>query len=417
MKDKKNKKYKSYRGAHSFFRLFAEPGFYAGITWLVLLFGCMLYPNVLPVKIAFVVLSGCWISAIVWLLRAKSARFIFTINASQYLVVGQKNTININIKCLKKNKKDWNMRIISQKEINEETFKYNKWLYNPNLIKWADRWALDNKLGFSEEDMSNAAFEDFNWNGEQNVSIEVFGRSRGLSKIAGVRVVRSDPLGWLNCSLFFPFDHAQTIYVLPQSIKQEYWPSYKARSALNKKEMKSKKLLSNGEELLGLREARDNDPLKDTHWKSYAKTGKRWVFEKEEMQQSKASILIDTSLYDSKNLEAFELLMENVAGQVFSTSMRKEIEWIFIDNEGIQANGTGNSAWNKVMEKLASIKPTSYEETENQWLRMDNHWKKVAALKVFTTRTEKELSQWVSNWKKWGISVEIITIKGGINEK
>lgn len=409
----KNRKYRSYKGAHSFFRLFAEPGFYAGIVWLILLFFCMLYPNIYSVKISFVLLSGCWISSLMWLFKSRRSRFIFDINSDDFMTVGQKNTITLKVKHLNKVKKDWNMRVVCEKQIQENTFKYNKWLYNPNLKKWEDRWGLDNKLGFYEEDLCNIAFEDINWNGEKNINLEIFGRSRGIAKIKGIRIVRSDPLGWLNCSMFFPLDNPKNIYVLPQPVKQDYWPSSKAKTAINKKELKSKKIISNGDELLGLREARDNDPMKDTHWKSYAKTGKRWVFEKEELQQSKASILIDTTLSNPKDLESFEILMENVAGQVLSTSIRKEIEWVFIDNESISANGAGNAAWDKVMKKIALLSPTDTLDTEKKWSNMESHWKKIAALKVFTTRNEEELSKWVNIWNKWGISIEIITLNGG----
>lgn len=278
------------------------------------------------------------------------------------------------------------------------------------MKKWLNRWAVQNNIGFYEEELSSIATSDVIVEDNEVIKIKIFGRKRGVGIISQIKLGRTDPLGWLQSNKFIDIPNKK-VFVLPKSKKITSWPSSRAKTILlQQKEKSQRKITQNGDEWANLREARYNDPMKNTHWKSLAKTGKRWVIEKEEIYQSKLALVVDPVLHNSEDNESFELLMETVSGQVMNTGTTNDINWIFIDSDPISANGHHHNAWDRVMEKVSVMNPISEEETDKAWTKFIPYWKNIVALRVLTTRTEDQLKKWIVMWKKMGIDVEIINV-------
>lgn len=408
-------KYKSKKRSKylKFMQTITDVGMYAAAAWFITLLLCIIAPNYPAVKYSFVIISGLWISSFIFLLKSQLSEFSLSlVKVPKYILVGQENEIEIKVNILKGSKKDWKLRVVTNNHPNEKKdYLYYLWLYKPQMKKWLNRWAVQNNIGFYEEELSPIAMTDKLIDNEDVVKIKVFGRKRGLAVISQVKIGRTDPLGWLQSNKSIDIKH-QKIFVVPSPKKIEAWPSSRAKAILlQQKERSRRKITQNGDEWANLREARYNDPMKNTHWKSLAKTGKRWIIEKEEIYQSKLALVVDPVLYDENDKESFEILMETVSGQVINTGTTSDINWIFIDTDPISANGHQHNAWDKVMEKVAVMHPISEEETDRSWSKFIPYWKNIIAIRVITTRTEEQLNKWITIWRKMGIDVEIINIK------
>lgn len=395
-----------------FMQTFTDVGMYAAAAWFITLFLCIVAPNYPAIKYSFVIISGLWISSFIFFLKTQLSKFtVSLIKSPKYIFVGQENEIEIKVNILKGNKKDWRLRIVTNNHPNEKKdYLYYLWLYKPNMKKWLNRWAVQNNIGFYEEELSSIATSDVIVEDNEVIKIKIFGRKRGVGIISQIKLGRTDPLGWLQSNKFIDIPNKK-VFVLPKSKKITSWPSSRAKTILlQQKEKSQRKITQNGDEWANLREARYNDPMKNTHWKSLAKTGKRWIIEKEEIYQSKLALVVDPVLYNSEDNESFELLMETVSGQVMNTGTTNDINWIFIDSDPISANGHHHNAWDRVMEKVSVMNPISEEETDKAWTKFIPYWKNIVALRVLTTRTEDQLKKWIVMWKKMGIDVEIINV-------
>lgn len=407
-------KYKSKKRSKylRFMQTVTDVGMYAAAAWFITLLLCIVAPNYPAIKYSFVVISGLWISSFIFLLRSKLTIFSASLfKIPKYILVGQENEINIKVDILKGNKKGWSLRAVTSNHPNDKKdYIYYLWLYKPAMKKWANRWAVQNNIGFYEEELSPIAISDKVIN-DDVVKLRIFGRKRGLAIINKIKIGKTDPLGWLQSIKVIDIK-PQPIFVVPKPQKITTWPSSKAKAILlQQKERSQRKINQDGDEWANLREARYNDPMKNTHWKSLAKTGKRWIIEKEEVYQSKFALIVDPVLYDDNDKESFELLMETVSGQVMNTETTSNINWIFINTDPISANNHRHNAWDKVMERVAVMNPIPESEVDEFWTNFIPYWKNVIALRVITTRTEAQLQKWMTIWKKMGIDVEIITVR------
>lgn len=414
----KSKSYKAKKRFRylKFMQTLTDVGMYAAASWVVCLLLSVIMPSSLPIRYAFVILSGLWISSFLFWIKAHAYRFKASLNnAPKYLMCEQEGEIKVDVEILKGPKNDWKARLITSNHPNEkEDYKYYPWLYNPNMKKWFDRWGVQNNIGYYEEELSPIAISDLSFSQQEPLfplKFKVYGRKRGVGRLAKLKIGRTDPLGWLQFAKVIDLSE-QDIHIIPKPKSVPTWPSSRAKQALLKeRENSQRRLTQNGEEWVGLREARYNDPMKNTHWKSLAKTGKRWIIEKEERFQSKLALVADPTLLDVNDVESFELLMETLSGQVMNTSKTNEISWIFIDSDPINANGKSYGAWDRVMEKVSELKPATEEETDAAWESFIPKWKQVVALRVITTRSSAELAKWVHKWNELNIDVEIVSIK------
>ena len=145
-----------------FMQTFTDVGMYAAAAWFITLFLCIVAPNYPAIKYSFVIISGLWISSFIFFLKTQLSKFtVSLIKSPKYIFVGQENEIEIKVNILKGNKKDWRLRIVTSNHPNEKKdYLYYLWLYKPNMKKWLNRWAVQNNIGFYEEELSSIATSD-----------------------------------------------------------------------------------------------------------------------------------------------------------------------------------------------------------------------------------------------------------------
>lgn len=399
-----------------FMQTITDVGMYAAAAWFVCLFLCIVAPSYQAVKYGFVIISGLWISAFIFWIKASFYKIsVSLIKSPKYIFVNQENELDFEVKIIKGPQNDWKMRVITNNHPNQKSDYL--WLYKSNLKKWKNRWAIQNNIGFYEEELSPIAIADRFIDERISTKIKFFGRKRGMANISQVKFSRTDPLGWLQYNKIINIPNKK-VFVIPSPKKITTWPSSRATSILlQEKEKYKRRVTPNGDEYIGVREANYSDSMKNTHWKLFAKTGKRWVIEKEDKFQSKLALVIDPVLIDENDKESFEVLLETISGQVLNTGKTSDINWIFIDSDPIGANGNNYNAWDRVMEKVALMEPVSESLSDKSWEKFMPHWKKIVALRIITTRSEKQLLKWITLWKKMNINVEIINVKRKENDE
>lgn len=395
-----------------------EPGRYAFITWLLLLF-CSLNLDNLIARTLFVVFTVIWSFVFIIMILNRRSNFDMECEFPRWATAGEKFKLPVKIKKNKGFNGTWFFRIIIENHNERKKDKYlRKLIFNTRSEEWHNRWAFNDNNDYGDNNTAKIVFCDFKLqinkkNQAEETYIEGYSRSRGLANVIGFSSGKRDPFGWLQngkTKLIKP----TSIIIIPKPRNMPVWPSFKAKQAFLKKlESKNRNSISsyNGDEFMNIREARREDPLKYTHWKSWAKTGKRWVVEQEEITNPKMTLVVDITLdkNDKYQYERFEQMLEMVVGQSFNTREENNLDWVLVKDKPISVD-QNHLKWNKVLSEVALISPITEEETNALWERMNPYWKNVVALRVLTTRSESELLPWLNKWKKRGIFVEVIRV-------
>lgn len=411
MKIKKNKIPLNARLA----KYLQEPGRYAFFAWVLLLL-ISLNPDNVESRIVFLFFTILWIFSICYSILNKRSMFSIDVKFPKIVSVGKEFEVPIKIKKEKGFSGLWNFRFTeeSKKEKNDKLMR--KALFNTNSDYWYNRYALNDSNDYGDEQLSAIAFKDISVvvnKKEVDTVLTGRGRKRGVVKINYLSWGKKDLLGWTQSGKIQKINPIEII-VIPDSKKMPVWPSDKANQA-SLRLLKNKtyaKTTNNGDNFIGIREARREDPLKYTHWKSWAKTGKRWVIEKELEVSPKMSLLVDLVLDETDVFkhERFEQMLEMLVGQALNIRDDKNIEWVFMGESPIKVNTTGKIKWQKVLYEIALAESVSEDKMNEKWLSLDSYLKNIVAIRLLTTRSEQELKDWIIKWKKKGIVVDVIRV-------
>ena len=430
-KNKQNKKISKFKFFESRLNSFIDAYATENMRYIVLLFIFLLFATVnvdnLVARIAVGLLFIIMLSSVLFVKIAKKSKFKLDVKTPYWVMVGKEFYIDIDMSLKKGFLGEWVLKIINPRnksDLNiEKNWKF--WFFDPNAAKWKGRWALKNPQVYLDREHEPVVFEDtkifFNKK-EQPITSKIKGyvKKRGVQKISNITIGKKDPLYLTQSLIDNKFTPEKIIYCIPSPRVMPEWPSNKAKKSFSVKNKKNeylkKRILDpNGDELMGLREARKEDPLKNTHWKTLAKTGKRFVMDREDRLPVKMSLLVDPVLSsDSYAEERFEQMLEMIIGQALNTHSKKDIDWLLLDKEPISINNKKH--WEDLYKKIALLQPLSEVEVKEEWDSLHSYWKRVAALRVITTRNENELKEWINYWKKSGIYIEIIKVPY-VNEK
>lgn len=421
-KTKKASRFKTFESRlNSFIDAYATENLRYIILLLILLLFATVNMDNLIARISVGFLFIIVMSSIFTVKLIKKTKMDVEVKTPYWVMVGKTFTINVDCFIKKGFKGKWIFKVVNsrKKEDMEAEKQWKFWFFDPNDSKWAGRWALKNPQVYLDRENEPVVFEsseyDFReFNVKNSFEIKGFVKKRGIQKIENVIAGKKDPLYLAQALINKKIEKEKIIYCIPSPRPMPEWPSARAMksfAAKNKKKEYLRKRVSdpNGDELMGLREARKEDPLKNTHWKTLAKTGKRFVMEREDKLPVKMSLLIDPGLSNSKYAEErFEQMLEMVVGQALNTHSKRDIDWLLLDKEPLSINNKKH--WDEIYKKIALFTPLSEEEIQKEWNSLETYWKRVAALRVITTRNEIDLKDWLVYWKKMGIYVELIKV-------
>lgn len=190
--------------------------------------------------------------------------------------------------------------------------------------------------------------------GETEVRVEMLPLRRGLLRLTGVTLARSDPLG-----LFRAFRDAaapQTVLILPKRYRlpalalpgtRRYQPGGVALAAN----------VGRSEEFVSLRDYRRGDPPRRVHWRSWAKAGKPIVKEFEDEYFARHALVLDTFTDEPRG----EILEEavSVAASFACTVLTQEslLDLLFVGAESYCFTaGRGLAQADEVLAILAAVR-------------------------------------------------------------
>jgi uncharacterized protein (DUF58 family) len=116
-------------------------------------------------------------------------------------------------------------------------------------------------------------------------------------------------------------------------------------------------------EFVGLRDYRPGDPLRQIHWKSWARTGRPIVKELEDTFYPRYGLVVDTLSEDTTDHQFEEVVSVAASFAASIDTSESLLDLMFIKNEAhIVTAGRGLERAEKLLEVLAAVSP---ERTEN----------------------------------------------------
>ncbi len=174
--------------------------------------------------------------------------------------------------------------------------------------------------------LHKAEFEPLNADIGAGKSFKAEGRfkavSRGRVKTAGFYIIKKDLFGLFSSYRFY--ERKETLYIYPAPVKITEAVSKKIRLSL---ERKSKKFSSSlikfkAGDFVGLRDYVPGDPVKNIHWKTWAKRDKPVIIEKGNDTAKNITLFLINAAPDSGN----ELNFENCVSFIYSLVRKFEAE-------------------------------------------------------------------------------------------
>lgn len=192
--------------------------------------------------------------------------------------------------------------------------------------------------------------------GQTRVFVELTPLRRGVIRLHDLRVMLPDPFGlFQKCAKVKA--PASTLMVLPRRyplppIELPGNAAFKITGETNTN------AIGNSGEFVGLRDYRPGDPLRQIHWKSWARTGRPIVKELEDTFYPRYGLVLDTLSTDRTDASFEEAV--SVAASFASSIDTSEslLDLMFIKNEAhIVTAGRGVERAEKLLEVLAGVSP------------------------------------------------------------
>ena len=223
------------------------------------------------------------------------------------------------------------------------------------------RWQwilLGNRLfsgGFSELDLELTSGQ------QARATLELTPLRRGVIRLEDLRVLLPDPFGlFQRCrKIKAP---VSVLTVLPRRFPLPPFELPGGAAFKVSGEANTNTIGTSGE-FVGLREYRPGDPLRQIHWKSWARTGRPIVKELEDTFYPRYGLIVDTFSSDRTDLQFEEVISVAASFAAAIDTQESLLDLMFIKNEAhIVTAGRGVERAEKLLEVLAGVSP---ERTEN----------------------------------------------------
>lgn len=234
-----------------------------------------------------------------------------------------------------------------ERNVFDRTFAYFRW-----------QWLLvGNRMfdgGFSTADMELKSRE------EGRFAVEMTPLRRGVIRFNDLRVLLPDPFGLFQRCKRIKAPPA-TLVVLPRRFPLPHFEMPGGSAFKISGEANTNTIGTSGE-FVGLRDYRPGDPLRQIHWKSWARTGRPIVKELEDTHYPRYGLVVDT-LSDKRSDVAFEEVVSVAASFAAAINTGESLlDLMFLKNEAhIVTAGRGVARAEKLLEVLAGVMPEREE--------------------------------------------------------
>ncbi|MES2475417.1 MAG: DUF58 domain-containing protein [Verrucomicrobiota bacterium] len=216
------------------------------------------------------------------------------------------------------------------------------------------RWLLMGKRlftgGHAAEDLSLDPGQ------ETRVTAELTPQRRGVIRFDDLRLLLPDPFGLFQRCRHIAAPDA-TLLVLPRRfplppIELPGGAAFKISGEANTN------VIGNSGEFVGLRDYRPGDPLRQIHWKSWARTGRPIVKELEDTHYPRFGLIVDTLSTDRNDVRFEEVISVAASFAASLDTGDSLLDLMFIKNEAHRVTaGRGVERAEKLLEVLAGVTP------------------------------------------------------------
>lgn len=226
----------------------------------------------------------------------------------------------------------------------------NRFDQKMGYYRWT--WLIQKRQGAVFEDI---AIPDIAANEKKNINVELLPERRGILRLEGVRIYKTDPFGLVKSNIRFKLP--DTITVLP---KLYLFPNLAMPGSqkLNESGVTEAMKVGNSEEFMSLREYRPGDPLKNIHWKAFAKKGEPVIKEFHDEFFARSALVLDTFI-----AAAYSDILEEAVSVAASAVLEIQsgdmlVDLMFVGSKSFCFTaGRGVSSTTSLLEILASVQP------------------------------------------------------------
>jgi hypothetical protein len=188
------------------------------------------------------------------------------------------------------------------------------------------------------------------------VTAKFFTHYRGYIHFSGCTFARPDVIGLFNRLLNIKKN--QKILVLPKQYQLKI-PNLKSTRQYHPGGINFASSIGNSDEFMSLRQYRPGDPLRNIHWRSFAKTNELVIKEFEDEHFVRHALIMDTFL-NSENGELFEAAVSTASSYITSEHSHESIlDLMFVGNKIYSfSSGRGLAQPEKMVEILACTEPS-----------------------------------------------------------
>jgi uncharacterized protein (DUF58 family) len=190
-------------------------------------------------------------------------------------------------------------------------------------------------------------------NAQEVAQVQIIPRQRGYFRFTGITITRPDPLGLFKS--FHTIDKKQKVLVLPKRYRiPDIQLVGKRKYHAGGISMASS--IGNSDEFISLRQYRPGDPMKQIHWKSWAKTNELIIREYQDEFFVRHALILDTfqkKLYS----KVFEEAVSIAASLICKIQTRESLlDLMFVGADAYSfSSGRGMVQTGKMLEILSCV--------------------------------------------------------------
>ncbi len=244
------------------------------------------------------------------------------------------------------------------------------------------------------------------------VSIEITPLRRGVTRLDDLRLLLPDPFGIFQCCKKVAAPPA-TLTVLPRR-----FPLPKIElpggSALKMSGEASSNTIGSSGDFLGLRDYRPGDPLRQVHWKSWARLGRPMVKELEDNFYPRYGLVVDTFSVGQMD-EHFEEVISvaaSFAAGIDTTECLLDLMFIKDEAHTITAGRNVERA-DKLLEVLAGVSPERTMHYDQLAQLVTRYRDDLASCLVILNGWDEAKSEFLGKLQSQGILCAILIVGSG----
>ena len=202
---------------------------------------------------------------------------------------------------------------------------------------------------------NGSALYDIPASATHRIPLSMMPLRRGVIHFSDVEIRQSETLGVMRSVSRYPL--VDKVIVLPQRVALPNI-SWRSKRQFHQGGFSLAASVGDSQEFIGLRDYRPGDPLRQIHWRSFAKLGKPTIREYQDEYFDHHGLFLDTTI-DSGQNDLFEAAVQCAASFVDSPRPTDSLlDLVMVEDKTWRLTaGRGASDKNRLLEHLAVIEP------------------------------------------------------------